>query len=534
MTMLTTKEVYTCIHQEIKSFSLSQGSLHDGQFAISSSFPYSQVYVILVECVHCNYHSVDFSSSGIAVVSCRCKDVSGFRVRQTTETAFNATIFFYPTLEHYKTMYAQSVVAGLRYSAPFNTFYNAKSLATPISRTVVSPNVDTLYSAAWLDLRAEPLLLSVPSVTDQDGVTPRYYSMQMVDAYTYNFAIVGSRTTGNAPQMFAIAGPNWKGDTPPGVQLFQSKTEYVFLLGRTRVYNDSDAEWVTQHIQPFYTLTGLNSGKISPQPTNLPPFPPLNMNDTDPTDGRTLNLFEVPECFAFINFMLGYMDMYDGDKLKFKIFSEIGIGPNVSFTPILGNKKLYNTILLGVRSAYQVIIKSSLSSSTTNGWSIAVNPPPFGNYSAMDGRDLVRAVSAYVGLFGQDPAEAYYPLAKVDVDGNPLDCSNNVQYTLKFPANEPQGNITLPGFWSVTMYGSDGFLVSNDINRYKIGNTTTDLYYDPTDGSLTVYIQHAEPESEIERRNWLPAPDGVFYLIARLYIPTTLSPPYIPPGIIKQ
>ena len=242
-------------------------------------------------------------------------------------TAFNATIFFYPTLEHYKTMYAMSVEAGLRYTAPFNTFFNAESLATPSTRVIVSPNVDTLYSSAWLDLRAEPLLLSVPRVTNQDGTTPRYYSMQMVDAYTYNVAIVGLRTTGNDPQVFVIAGPNWKGHTPPGLQLYQLKTEYAFLLGRTRVYNQSDAEWVVQHIQPYYTLEGYKSGKKSPQPKNLPPFLPLH--DTDSFDRRTLNIFELPECFTFINFLLGYMDMYEGDKTKFEMYSKIGIGPNV-------------------------------------------------------------------------------------------------------------------------------------------------------------------------------------------------------------
>ena len=481
------------------------------------------------------YQPLSFVSlhSGLGVSISNYRSKQNLRV-SAAEIAYNATIFFYPTLQHYMTMYAQSVQGGLTYLAPFNTFFNARALATPSERVVVSPNVDTLYSSAWLDLRAEPLLLMLPAVTNQDGVTPRYYSMQMVDAYTYNFAIVGSRTTGNTPQVFAIAGPNWKGEMPPSIRLFQSKTEYVFLLGRTRVYNNQDAEWVTQHIQPYYTLIGYKSGKVSPQPINLPAFLPLNLNDTDSHDKRTLNIFELPEAFTFINFLLGYIDMYEGDQAKFKLYSEIGIGPNLSFTPILSNPTLYRSIAIGMHAAYALIFKiSSSSSNVVNGWAISVNPPPFGNYSAMGGRDLVRAASAYVGLFGQDPAEAYYPLARIDVDGNTLDCSNGNKYTLKFPANEPQQNITLPGFWSVTMYGIDGFLVSNTIKRYKIDNTTTDLYHDPNDGSLTIYIQYAEPSNDIEQRNWLPAPDGVFYLIARLYIPATLNPPYVPPGIQK-
>lgn len=449
------------------------------------------------------------------------------------ETARNATVFFYPTLEHYKTMYIQSVVAGLRFTAPFNSFFHATTLATPASRSVVSPNVDTLYSIAWLDLRAEPLVLSVPQVTNQDGVTPRYYSMQMIDAYTYNFAIVGSRTTSNNPQEFVIAGPNWKGRIRSTVRVLRSKTDYVFLLGRTRVYNDSDAHWVSQNIQPHYTLTGYKSRMPSPKPTNLPPFLPLNVNDTDMRDGRTLNIFERPEVFTFVNFLLGYMDVYDGDRTKFEMYSEIGIGPNISFTPVLGDRSLYIAILLGVRAGYNLIFASSSFSTTTHGWTVAVDPPPFGNYSAMGGRDLIRAVSAYVGLFGQSPEEAYYPLARVDVEGNPLDCSNGAEYTITFPANQPEMSITEPGFWSVTMYGLDQFLVANPINRYNIGDTTPNLYYNPTDGSLTLYIQNSEPEDENQKRNWLPAPDGGFYLIVRLYIPATLHPPYVPPGVIK-
>ena len=449
-------------------------------------------------------------------------------------TASNATIFFYPTLEHYRAMYSQSIQGGLQHTAPFNTFFNYKSLSTPASITVVSPNIDTLYSVAWLDLRAEPLVLSVPKVTNQDGVTPRYYSMQMVDAYTYNFAIVGSRTTGNDPQEFIIAGPNWKESIPQHTRMFQSKTNYVVLLGRTRAYSESDAQWVSEHIHPFYIVKGYSSGKVSPQPANLPAFPPLNINDTNSVDGRTLNVFELPEAFAFINFLLGYMDTYTGDQGKLEMYSEIGIGPNKSFTPILSNTTLYRSILLGVRTGFDMIIQASLSPPhLVNGWAVLVDPPPFGNYSAMGGRDLDRAVSAYVGLFGQDPAEAYYPLARVDIDGKSLNCGNGTQYTLKFPANEPQNQIILPGFWSVTMYSLNGFLVSNPIDRYKIDNTTSDLYYDPTDGSLTIYIQYEKPESEIMMRNWLPAPDGGFYLIARLFVPASLSPPYAPPGIHK-
>ena len=442
------------------------------------------------------------------------------------ETARNATVFFYPTLEHYKAMYRA-------FTTPFNTFHHATSLTTPASRDMVSANVDTLYSMSWLDLRAEPLILSVPRVTNQDGATPRYYSMQMVDAYTYNFAIISSRTTGNDPQKFIIAGPTWKGFIRPTIPLYQSKTEYIFLLGRTRVNNESDAEWVTKNIQPYYILTGYKSRKVSPQPANLPSFLPLNPIDTDTRDGRTLNIFERPEMFSYVNFLLGYMDIYDGDHEKFEMYSQIGIRPNISFSPVLGNRELYLTIQLGVQAGYNLIFNSPSFLDYVNGWAVYMDPPLAGNYSAMGGHDLERAKTAYFGLFALSPEEAYYPGTRLDSQGDILDCSNGAQYTITFPAGEPEGNVTQPGFWSVTMYGPSRFLVSNPINRYSIGDTTPDLYYDPASGSLTLYIQNAQPSSDIERRNWLPAPDGGFFLIMRLYLPARLDPPYIPPGVIK-
>ena len=114
----------------------------------------------------------------------------------------------------------------------------------------MTSNNDTLYSSALLDLCAEPLVLSVPKVTNQDGKTSCYYSRQFIDAYTYNFEIIGSRTTGNDPRQFLITGPTWNGKLPTDMPVFRSKTQHVVLLGRTRVYNESDATWVSENIQP--------------------------------------------------------------------------------------------------------------------------------------------------------------------------------------------------------------------------------------------------------------------------------------------
>ena len=190
--------------------------------------------------------------------------------------------------------------------------------------------------------------------------------MQFIDAYTYNLKFVGARTTGNNPQEFLIAGPDWEGYTPPGIPVFQSKTDYVFLFTRTRTYDAQDAVWVADNIQPKYKLTGYESGELFPRPKDLPPFLPLNTDDVDPRDGRTLNIFEKPELFVFINFLLQYMDTYEGDQAKMDRYSKIGIGPGVSFTPTQSDQTLYYATWMGVHAGYKLIYDISTSEQTKN------------------------------------------------------------------------------------------------------------------------------------------------------------------------
>jgi len=444
--------------------------------------------------------------------------------------AKDAFIFFFPTVQNYKSMYFSSVQAGGQYTAPFNTFLHETELLDPSYVTVVTPNNDALYSYAWLDLRAEPLVLSVPKVTNQDGITSRYYCMQFIDAYTYNFEIIGSRTTGNDPRQFLITGPNWNGELPTNMPVFRSKTQHVYILGRTRVYNESDATWVSENIQPHYTLTGYISNKMSPAPTNLPTFLPLDADNQD--DDGTLKIFKKPEVFVFVNFLLQYMDMYDGDVSKFQEFAAMQIAPGVNFSPNLGDPNLYGDMQKSITQG-MVEIKRETSGNLINGWSIDVSPPLFGTYSDLGGSDIDRAVGAYIGLYGLSPAEAYYPIGSRDSDNNVLNTAGGAKYTLTFPPNEPGNQIDALGFWSVSMYQEpEKTFVANPIERYKIDNTTENLHYN--NGSLTIYIQSDEPIVDEEKRNWLPAPtDQKFYLVLRLYVPISIDPPYYPPALQK-
>src|SRR5690606_34089653 len=155
---------------------------------------------------------------------------------------------------------------------------------------IQTPNSDTPYSFVGADLRAEPLVLTVPPV-QQD----RYYSLQFVDGYTYNFAYVGSRTTGNGGGRYLLAGPGWQGEKPEGIdEVIRSDTELAFVLYRTQLFGPSDIEEVRK-IQAGYQAAPLSVYLNRPPPPPAPAIdfvPPLT-----PEQQRTS-----PQFFEILNF----------------------------------------------------------------------------------------------------------------------------------------------------------------------------------------------------------------------------------------
>ncbi len=316
-----------------------------------------------------------------------------------------------------------------------NDFYHRTQLITPDFHGVVTPNNDTLYSSAWLDLRAEPVVLSVPEVP-----TPRYYSMQLVDIYTDNFAIFGVRTTGRSAGNYLIAGPYWSGDTPEGINaVVQSEGNYVLALGRTEVLQDTEEDLKkVRDIQAGYALTPLSKflGQPSPAPQPEPVFPPFDENKLGTIDS-----------FTYSNFLLQFVEVHPSEKELLNRFSTLGVGPGltVDSTNVAVRK--------GVLKAVDFIDKciSETGRNGKNGWSVAVIPPPFGTREVLEQQPhwyLRRSVAASIGLYGQDPAEAFYPTARVDVHGAQLEGSQS-QYSLplskdRFPP--------VQSFWSLTMY----------------------------------------------------------------------------------
>ena len=195
-------------------------------------------------------------------------------------------------------------------------------------------------------------------------------------------------------------------------------------------------------------------------------------------------------------------------------FARIGIGPGLRADVESLPDDAGAALAEGVAAAREEIAAATGGlAEDINGW-MTMNA--FGNRQAYAGNDLRRAAESMVGWGGNDQVEAYYPMGRVDADGNPLD--GNARYQLRLETEPP-----VRAFWSVTMYdtsydGTAGYLVENPIGRYLVNARTEGLVRDP-DGALTITMQRTEPADPSERANWLPTPDGPCYLAFRMCWP---------------
>ncbi|WP_207237100.1 DUF1254 domain-containing protein, partial [Pseudomonas sp. GW460-12-10-14-LB1] len=168
--------------------------------------------------------------------------------------AKEAYLYGFPVVEMYKTLYSQAVdTKSANFKAPFNRIGNTAKAFTAKDTAFVTPNADTPYSFVWMDLRAEPVVLTLPPIDEH-----RYYSVQLIDAYTQNFAYLGTRSTGNNGGHFMVAGPNWQGQQPVKMdRLLRSETDIAYALYRTQLFDEKDLAQVKK-IQKGYKVETLS------------------------------------------------------------------------------------------------------------------------------------------------------------------------------------------------------------------------------------------------------------------------------------
>jgi len=431
-------------------------------------------------------------------------------IAETKAIAEEGFIYSLPLVMNYAVMYEYAVdTKGSQFKAPFNQIKNEPRVFTYEDTAIITPNSDTPYSFLWLDLRAEPLVLSVPAVEKK-----RYYAVQLIDGNTYNFGYIGSRATGSEPGDYLVVGPGWKGETPAGIKkVFSSTTPFALAGYRTQLFNPADMPNVVK-VQAGYKVQPLSAFLKQPAPPAAPKidFVPAT------TAGIKTNYYE------YLDAALQFVPESPDDKDVRARLATIGIGPVKTFELKDLSPEHKAAVLQGMKDGDGKVDKELASGvKNVNGWNVGAF---FGDRAFYKGNWLKRAAAAKGGLYGNDAVEAVYPFTRTDATGEPLDGSKH-NYTITFPAGQlPPVN----AFWSVTMYdGKSQFLIKNPIDRYLINSPMLRGMKKNADGSLTLYIQKDSP-GKAKEANWLPAPNGPSYLVMRLYWPKDTPPSILPPG----
>jgi hypothetical protein len=426
-----------------------------------------------------------FAALGISIATtgASAQNVSPPEARAIARDAY---IYAFAMMESYQTWRAQAVdKTAPGYVGGFNVFRHYSEPFTPDNKDIVTPNNDTPYSWAWLDLRAEPMVVSVPAIAKD-----RYYVMQWIDLFTQNFAYIGVRATGIREGSYLIAGPKWNGNKPRGIkQVFKAETDIVGTLTRTALQGPDDVRNV-RALQKRYKLQPLSAFLERPAP---PAAPAIDFPPYDKAKARTHDFI------GYLNFLLQFAEPPVSSEVAIRQrFEAIGIGPGKPWDASKIDPATLAAIDAGVKEGQAKIDALAAKTFTTNGL--------FGSRAQLKTNYLQRDVGAMKGLYGNSLEEAWY--------GGYV-CDGGKPSTIRFSkADLPPARF----FWSMTMYTiPERFLFANPLNRYSIGDRTKGLTYGK-DGSLTIYVSNTSPGKDKES-NWLPAPDTRCSLVARVYGP---------------
>jgi hypothetical protein len=400
--------------------------------------------------------------------------------------------------------------------APMGQFASLRSYPTAAFKDVTAPNADTLYSSAFLDVSREPYVLSIP---DAQG---RYYLMPMLDGWTDVFQVPGKRTTGTKAQQYAITGPNWKGKLPKGATEYKSPTGLVWIIGRTYCTGTKKDYQEVHAFQDKLSLVPLSAygkkkytppGKVDPSIDMKTPV----REQVERMDAATY--------FKTLAGLLKTNPPATADAPIVARLARIGLVPGKEFDL----SKLPPDVAKGLEKAPkaaqgQIMGYFKKAGKDINGWMFTTRT---GNY----GTDyLNRALVTAIGLGANRPQDAIYPTSEAAKDGEPYSGAN------KYVIHIPKGQMPpAKGFWSLTMYDDKYFFVDNPLNRYTL--SSRNKFKANKDGSVDLYLQNKSPGKD-KAANWLPAPEGRFILMLRLYWPREKAPSILdgtwqPPAVTR-
>jgi hypothetical protein len=470
----------------------------------------------------------------------------------TTLSAFtdavDAYIYGYPLMMLGITERVATTVPGTKPNAgraPLNQFTKSTLLPDGTYKDVVLPSTTTLYASAFLNLTAEPVIMHLPAID-------RFYLMQMLDGWTNVTTKSPGTRLGSQEGDYAIVGPGWNGDLPPGVptqNVIPMPTNTAWIIGRIFTSGTpADLMHLTNDIIPNLTLTPASAfGKNIPAPDNLPIDPSID------TVTPPLHQVDNMNACTYFGTMAAMMNtnppLLPQDQRTIDRLAKIKLVPGKNFDCTDFDLTTKAALDLGVLVARNNLQNSqgSLQPTATN-WLMPLNVGEYGR------RYLLRAVVANKALGANLPEDAVYGYATNDGGGTPVKGTN--RYTIHFaaPTNRHSPGELPPvnpnGFWSVTIYRADGSLVDNPTVKYNaigvgpLGPTIQDhtACFNP-DHSLDLYLQADQPTNAAQVCNWIPIPSDEqlpadqadFIVFLRMYWPdqSVLRGRWIPP-VVRQ
>lgn len=402
--------------------------------------------------------------------------------------------------------------------SPMGQFANLREYPTAAFRDVTAPNADTLYSNAFVDVSKEPWIVSWPDMGD------RYYVWEFYDAWVPVIFDPGSRITGQKAQTYAITGPGWSGTLPEGVKELKSPTSTVWILARTYCTGtpeDYKAVWALQDQYKLYPLSSWGE-EYDPPAGKVDPSIDMKTAVRD-----QVNALDAEQYFGWMADLMKNNPPAAEDAPIVGRMAKIGIVPGKEFDLGKLDPEVAKAVEAAPKAAWAKIdAYTAKSGEVQDGWLVNLK---VGHY----GTDyMARAWLSAFGIPANAPKDAVYPVGLTDADGEPLDASQH-DYVIHFASESD-----LPpaeGFWSLTMYDDQYFFIPNPLNRYTLSERNT--LKKNADGSIDLYLQKGNPGPDKES-NWLPAPDGKFIPMFRLYWPREKSPSVLDgswwPPVIKK
>ncbi len=430
-------------------------------------------------------------------------DLSADSARTIARTGYMVT---YPLVMYYRTMYVQAIdPASSSYAGGFGTWLHL-GVSSPDDTDIVTPNNDTPYSYAWVDLRAEPQVLTLPPCEGE-----RYYTSQWNDLWGFVLDNPGSVLDGNDGGDYLLAGPDWDGPAPDGIRrVIRGESQFLGTLSRVQLYDMDDLDNV-RHVQQGFSLQPLSS-YLGTSPPDEPA--PIDWPQWD--EGA-----EATEAFwSHLAFLLQFVELHDQDAGILAELATIGITAGAAWRGDDLPPDIRDALAAGMEDARNELLDASQRAMVPTRMfqtrATLTDPTTAADSDAQGGFDYFqRSLGVWVGIFGNWANQAVYLASPVDEAGEVTDGSK-WDYTMTFPAGRTP---PVKYFWSMTMYRlPERWLVANPIDRYSIGSRTPGLVTD-ADGALTIYIQASSPGPDRES-NWLPSPNGPFWIVLRTYGPS--------------